>query len=98
MELIKVICNFFITNIIPFSVTRKLNQLCCSCFFLKSILYDLKRTEAVVQRCSVRKVFLKISQNSQENTCVRVSFFRVSFFYRTPLVAAFSAAPENGAL
>ena len=29
--------------------------------------------EAVVQRCSVKKVFLKISQNSQENPCARVS-------------------------
>ena len=27
----------------------------------------------VVQRCSVKKLFLKISQNSQENTCARVS-------------------------
>ena len=26
------------------------------------------------QRCSVKKVFLEISQNSQENTCIRVSF------------------------
>ena len=31
-------------------------------------------TETVAQRCSVKKVFLKISQNSQENTCTRVSF------------------------
>ena len=31
-------------------------------------------TEAVVQRCSVKKVFLKISQNSQENICARISF------------------------
>ena len=30
--------------------------------------------EAVVQRCSVKKVFLEISQNSRENTCARVSF------------------------
>ena len=30
--------------------------------------------EAVVQRCSVRKVFLEILQNSQENTSARVSF------------------------
>ena len=30
-----------------------------------------KFTEAVVQRCSVNKVFLKISQNSQNNTCAR---------------------------
>ena len=26
------------------------------------------------RRCSVKKVFLEISQNSQENTCARVSF------------------------
>ena len=31
-------------------------------------------SEAVVWRCSVEKVFLEISQNAQENTCVRVSF------------------------
>ena len=29
--------------------------------------------EAVSQRCCVKKVFLEISQNSQENTCARVS-------------------------
>ena len=32
-------------------------------------------SEAVVRRCSVKKVFLEISQNSQENTCARASFF-----------------------
>ena len=26
------------------------------------------------RRCSVKKMFLEISQNSQEDTCVRVSF------------------------
>ena len=31
-------------------------------------------TEAVAQKCSVQKVFLKFPQNSQENTIVRVSF------------------------
>ena len=30
--------------------------------------------EAVSQRCSVKLVLLEISQNSQENTCARVSF------------------------
>ena len=30
--------------------------------------------EAVIQRCSVKKVVLLISQNSQENTCARDSF------------------------
>ena len=34
----------------------------------------LFHSEAVVRRCSVNKVFLKILQNSQENTCDRVSF------------------------
>ena len=28
------------------------------------------RIEAVVQRCSIKKVLLEISQNSQENTCL----------------------------
>ena len=30
--------------------------------------------QLVAQRCSVKKVFLEILQNSQENTCARVSF------------------------
>ena len=34
----------------------------------------LPLTEAVAQKCFVKKVFLKISQNSQENTYARVSF------------------------
>ena len=60
--------------------------------------------EAVVQRCSVKKVFLEISQNSQENTFARVSFLKScrpevfscefsensknTFFLGTTLVAA----------
>ena len=58
--------------------------------------------EAVVQRCSVKQVFLEVSQNSQENACARVSWHRcfpvnfanslrvnsLTFFYRAPLVAA----------
>ena len=32
--------------------------------------------EAVVQRYSVKKVFLEISQNSQENTCARLFFHK----------------------
>ena len=31
--------------------------------------------EAAVGRCSSKKVFLKISQYSQKNTCVGVSFY-----------------------
>ena len=34
----------------------------------------VNQPQAVAQSCSVKKVFLKILQNSQENTCARVSF------------------------
>ena len=36
--------------------------------------HDPENTEAVVQICSVKKVFLEIFQNSQENTFTRDSF------------------------
>ena len=34
----------------------------------------IRSVEAVAHKWSVKKVFLEISQNSQENTCARVSF------------------------
>ena len=37
--------------------------------------------EAVVQRYSAEKVFVEILQNSQENTCARVSFLIKSQAY-----------------
>ena len=40
-----------------------------------SLLTNTPHAEEDVQRCSVKKVFLEISQNSQENTYARVSFF-----------------------
>ena len=40
---------------------------------LKKVL--CKNTEADFRRCSVKKMFQKNSQNSQENTCVRAAFF-----------------------
>ena len=43
-------------------------------FMKKEIEYTKRETEVVVLRCSLKKVFLEISQNSKENTCVRVSF------------------------
>ena len=54
--------------------------------------------EAVVWRCSaagsVEKMFLEISQNSQENTCARVPFLRTAFLKnfsrQMPLSHAFS--------
>ena len=44
------------------------------CDFTKTLLQSCVFVEAVGQRCSVKKAFLEISQNSQENTCARVSF------------------------
>ena len=41
--------------------------------FPKARLYFI--TVAVVRRCSVKKVFLEITQNLQKNTCARVFFF-----------------------
>ena len=35
-------------------------------------------SKAVTQRCSVKKVFLEISQNSHENTCDSVFFNKVA--------------------
>ena len=39
-------------------------------------------TTTVYSRWSVKKVFLKISQNSQENTCASVSFLRKRVWHR----------------
>ena len=41
---------------------------------MKNIELKPQNIETVVQRCSVKKVYLEISQNSQEITCARASF------------------------
>ena len=43
-------------------------------YFLPAYYLGIIQTEAVFWRCSVEKVLLKISQNSQEKTCARASF------------------------
>ena len=43
--------------------------------FLNYINYSGSTGSALYTRmCSVKNIFLKVSQNSQENTCARVSF------------------------
>ena len=37
-------------------------------------LITVKGPEGIAQTCSVKKLILEISQNTQENTCARVSF------------------------
>ena len=66
--------------------------------------------KAVAQMCSVKKVFLKISQNSQGNTCARASFLiklqapatvnfakflRTPFFTDTPGSFSWNTATEG---
>ena len=41
--------------------------------------YDLLLIEVVVQRCSVKKLLLEISQNSQDNNCARILFQFLEF-------------------
>ena len=55
----------------------------------------IRDAEVDVRECSVKKVFLKTSQTSRENSCTRVSFLinlqntKLHLFCRTPMVAAF---------
>ena len=42
--------------------------------------------EAVARRCSVKKLFLEISQDSQEYTCAGVSFLNFAKFLKTPFL------------
>ena len=52
--------------------------------------------EAAPRRCSVKKVFLENSQNSQQNTCARVSFliklqpYACNFIKKETLAQVFS--------
>ena len=49
--------------------------------------------EVVAQTCSVKKVYLEISQNSQENICARVSFLiklACNFIKKETLAQVFS--------
>ena len=53
--------------------------------------FNLKNTfltaEAVVWRCSIKKVYLEISQNLQENTCARESFLKPCNFIKKESLA-----------
>ena len=44
--------------------------------------WSFRISRSSYQRCSVKKLFLKISQNSLENTCARVSFLNKRLWHR----------------
>ena len=50
--------------------------------------------QAIVHRCFLKQVFLKISQISQKNTCVRVSFQQQLYQKQTPTQVFFSEICE----
>ena len=63
-------------------VSRKRSRISISCkiqiryLYLPSVrTFIPHQSEAVVQRYSVKNVILEISQNLQENTCARISFW-----------------------
>ena len=58
---------FSLVLLFPFEAHKNFSEKVC-------IVQTFKVAEAVAQRCSVKKVLLEISQNSQENICARVSF------------------------
>ena len=47
---------------------------------------DCLKSDAVVRRCSVEKVFLAFSQNSQQNNCARVSILGRLFSFSNSFV------------
>ena len=44
--------------------------------------YVTYASETVVKSCSVKKAFLQISQNSQENACASLSFLKKGLWQR----------------
>ena len=63
------------SSIVFYQHRQKFVKKCVGRYLLWQIIIQLNYdSEPAAQRCSVKKVFLKVSQNSQENTCARVSF------------------------
>ena len=63
------VCQFFVLSVVFF-----VSFLVFLRFEAERLNYFFVITEPVVQKCSAKKLFLKILQNSQENTLPRVFF------------------------
>ena len=68
----------------------------CNYFFRTKFGYSINeaRYRSSHRMCSVKKVFLEMSQNSQENTCARVSE-NFAKFLRTPFLQNTSGATAS---
>ena len=67
----------FIFDLLEFNIAFKISNfkgIFCNAFNAIGLYNKSINTEAVTQRCSVKKVFQETSQNSQENTYARASF------------------------
>ena len=70
-----VLDKLFMLLVKPTNFSKTAGKLYLNLYFLDSLMPLVSLyTEAVAQRYPVKKMFLEISQNSQENTCARVSF------------------------
>ena len=66
--------SLFFNKVADLKPTQMFSREVFKIFKITFFAEHLRATEAVVRMCSIKKVFLKISQNSQENTCAKVSF------------------------
>ena len=62
-----------------------IQNLFVNAFNVQFFKIKLQGAEAVTRRCSLKKVFLKFLQNSQENNCVGVSLFLQTLTLTTAL-------------
>ena len=83
---------YFIFSTLFLIITATTVNIYNVCFWFKFRRLQKFKSEAINlnRRCSVQKVFLEISQDSQENNCAKVSFLikLQAFFHRTLLLAA----------
>ena len=71
------------------TTTTILNKKCLTDSHMMNFLSDIIKKQPS-HRCSVKKVFLEISHNSQENTCARVSYL-IKFIKKETLAQMFSS-------
>ena len=66
------VCNFITCSFLK----KKLQYRCFPEIFAKffRVIFNPQLSEALVRKCSVKRLFLTVSQKSQENTCVNVPF------------------------
>ena len=88
-------CNlttFFLRNfsgvlhdLLPRNSTKFTGKHLCQSLFFNKVACFLATSEAVVQRCFVKKVFLEIPQNSQGNICASSFLIKLQVYQKKRL-------------